>query len=64
MLKSLDALNATGSFYYLNEADEGQPVFESYPPENLKGLRKIRQKYDPKRIFTDLMPGGFKVDAG
>lgn len=59
----LRTMNATSSFYYLNEADEGQPVFESYPDGNLARLKRIRAKYDPKRVFTDLMPGGFKVDA-
>jgi hypothetical protein len=32
---SLQSINATGSFYYLNEADDEQPVFESYPIVNL-----------------------------
>lgn len=54
-------LNAWGSFYYMNEADKGQPVFESYPAGNLGRLKDIRCKYDPKRVFTDLMPGGFKI---
>ncbi|KAM5341715.1 hypothetical protein ACJ41O_014746 [Fusarium nematophilum] len=57
----LKALNAAGSYYYLNEADKGQPVFESYPAGNLDRLKRIRDKYDPGRVFTDLMSGGFKV---
>ena len=52
----------TAPFLYLNDADKGQPVFEGYPPENLERLRRIRAKYDPAKIFTNLMPGGWKVD--
>lgn len=49
------------AYVYLNDADKGQLVFENYGEENLKKLKQIRDKYDPKRVFTDLMPGGFKV---
>lgn len=46
---------------YLNDADKGQDVFAGYPAENVQALEKIRTKYDPDRVFTDLMPGGWKV---
>jgi hypothetical protein len=46
---------------YLNDADKGQDVFGGYPAGNVKALRQIREKYDPERVFTDLMPGGWKV---
>ena len=46
---------------YINDADKGQDVFDGYPRENVKALRRIRAKYDTERIFTDLMPGGWKV---
>lgn len=46
---------------YLNDADKGQDVFGGYPAENVKALQRIREKYDPDRVFTDLMPGGWKV---
>ncbi|KJK60470.1 GlcD [Aspergillus parasiticus SU-1] len=48
-------------FIYLNDANPSQDVFSTFPPENLDRLRSIRSKYDPDRVFTDLMPGGFKV---
>jgi hypothetical protein len=48
-------------FLYLNDAHDNQPVFEGYPPENLRWLKRVRAKYDPTMIFTDLMPGGWKV---
>ena len=46
---------------YLNDADKGQDVFGGYPAKNVQALQKIRTKYDPDRVFTDLMPGGRKV---
>ncbi|XP_014552207.1 hypothetical protein COCVIDRAFT_110852 [Bipolaris victoriae FI3] len=48
-------------YLYMNDAGKGQPVFESYPAANLLRLQSIRAKYDPLRIYTDLMPGGWKV---
>jgi hypothetical protein len=59
--KQLVAIKATSKYLYLNDADADQKVFESYPAANLARLKNIRAKYDPKRIYTDLMPGGFKV---
>lgn len=50
-------------YLYLNDADKGQDVFAGYPDENVKALQLIREKYDPERVFTDLMPGGWKVAA-
>jgi hypothetical protein len=46
---------------YLNDADKGQDVFGGYPADNVLALRRIRDKYDPDRVYTDLMPGGWKV---
>ena len=51
-----------GTYIYLNDADKGQKVFESYGDESVARLKEIRAKYDPARVFTDLMPGGFKVE--
>jgi len=50
-------------FQYMNDAQKGQEVFETYGPEELKMLKKIRQKYDPNgKVFgkNGLMRGGFK----
>ncbi|KAL3418745.1 FAD binding domain-containing protein [Phlyctema vagabunda] len=57
----LEAVGASHPYIYLNDADPDQKVFEGYPADNVKRLQSIRDKYDPQRIFTDLMPGGFKV---
>ena len=58
-LKEVDGLSR---YIYLNDADKGQKVFESYGSESVEKLKTIRDKYDPEKIFTDLMPGGWKVD--
>ncbi|GME45895.1 putative FAD binding domain-containing protein [Neofusicoccum parvum] len=49
-------------YLYLNDADYDQPVFEGYPKANVMMMQMVREKYDPERVFTDLMPGGWKVD--
>lgn len=59
----LAPLNVSTPYLYLNDAGKEQPVFEGYDPANLRRLGEIRHKYDPDRIYTDQMPGGFKVDA-
>lgn len=48
-------------YLYLNDADKGQPVFEGYPAGNVRKLKQIRHKYDPEMVFTNQMPGGWKV---
>jgi hypothetical protein len=58
-LEEVDGLNR---YLYLNDADKGQKVFESYGSESVQRLKAIRDKYDPARVFTDLIPGGWKVD--
>ena len=52
---------AIPKFVYINDANPGQDAFATYPPENLQRLKSIRAKYDPERVYTDLMPGGWKV---
>lgn len=58
----LENLGVTSPFLYLNDADAGQPVFGGYPKQNVERLKKIRAQYDPDKIFTDLMPGGWKIE--
>lgn len=65
LTEQIDAQLATwgleGGYTYMNDAGRGQRVFQSYPAANLARLQEIRDKYDPSRVFTDLMPGGWKV---
>ncbi|KAI5357776.1 putative FAD-binding domain, PCMH-type, FAD-binding, type PCMH, subdomain 2 [Septoria linicola] len=54
-------IDQVSKFLYLNDADKGQDVWGGYPKENVRKLQQIREKYDPQRVFTDLMSGGWKV---
>lgn len=60
--KVLSKKGQLSKYLYLNDASENQKVFESYPKENLRKLKAIRAKYDPSKVYTNLMKGGFKVD--
>ncbi|KAH7082487.1 FAD binding domain-containing protein [Paraphoma chrysanthemicola] len=61
-INSALAANTFGAKYlYMNDAGPGQPVFQSYPTENLQRLKAIRTKYDPLKVYTNLLPGGWKV---
>ena len=57
----LQAINGTVKYLYMNDADSDQSVFAGYPAENVQRLQAIRDAYDPAMIFTNLMPGGWKV---
>ncbi|KAK4502960.1 hypothetical protein PRZ48_006387 [Zasmidium cellare] len=59
--QKLREVDGVSSYVYLNDADKSQQVFENYGAANLRRLQAIREKYDPHRVYTDLMPGGFKV---
>lgn len=59
-LSGLD--NVLSSYLYLNYADDTQAVFAGYPAANTDRLKEIRASYDPEMTFTDLMPGGWKVE--
>ncbi|KAH6638495.1 hypothetical protein C7974DRAFT_451891 [Boeremia exigua] len=50
-------------FMYLSDIQKEQipETFPSYGAKNLQKLKAIRHKYDPKRVFTDLVPGGAKI---
>jgi len=49
------------TYLYMNDAGKGQRVFQSYPAANLRRLKAIRAKYDPLRVYTNLLVGGWKV---
>lgn len=57
----LASKGVAGTYLYLNDAGPGQLVFESYPKANLARLKTIRFKYDPLKIYTNLLAGGWKV---
>ncbi|KFA81542.1 hypothetical protein S40288_09059 [Stachybotrys chartarum IBT 40288] len=50
------------TFVYLNDADTSQDSFPLYGKgKSLKKMKAIRDRYDPKHIFNDLLPGGFRL---
>lgn len=57
----LEPFGVLSPYVYLNDANGAQDVFGGYPAENVERLKVIREKYDPSRVYTDLMPGGWKV---
>ncbi|PLB55786.1 FAD binding domain-containing protein [Aspergillus steynii IBT 23096] len=48
-------------FLYPNQADDTQAVFDQYPARNVASLKDVRDKYDSAGVFTELVPGGFKL---
>ncbi|KAI8156041.1 Bifunctional solanapyrone synthase [Colletotrichum sp. SAR 10_70] len=58
---ALEAKGVSGGYLYLNDAGEGQRIFQTYPAANLARLKAVRTKYDPLRIYTNLLVGGWKV---
>lgn len=48
-------------FVFMNDAFRDQNPIETYPEKNQERMREIALKYDPQRLFKELVPGGFKV---
>ncbi|KAJ0324771.1 hypothetical protein Brms1b_000998 [Colletotrichum noveboracense] len=48
-------------FLYLNNAGNGQDVFNTYNAANLQRLKTIKAKYDTGGVYTSLLVGGFKL---
>lgn len=46
---------------YLNYADGSQDPLGSYGAENVKFMNEVAARYDPKKVFQMLCPGGFKL---
>lgn len=55
------ALGTDKPYIYLNYAYPGQDPIKGYGQEGVKLLREASKKYDPKGVFQNLVPGGFKV---
>ncbi|KAF2765138.1 FAD-binding domain-containing protein [Teratosphaeria nubilosa] len=62
-IRGADLVDTLLGFYYLNDVDKGQAdrLWNGYPKENVRLLQEIRRKYDPEMVFTNQMPGGWKV---
>jgi len=59
----LSAAGQASQYHYMNDAGLGQEIFQNYGAGNLAKLKSIRAKYDPLKVYTNLMSGGWKVDA-
>ncbi|KAM0548804.1 hypothetical protein ACHAPJ_009660 [Fusarium lateritium] len=53
--------DAAVQWEYLNYADFTQDPLSTYGTENVKFIRKVAKKYDPKGVFQTRMPHGFKI---
>ena len=53
--------NGNLDWIYLNYADKSQDPLASYGVENVKKMRDVAAKYDPKQVFQKLCLGGFKI---
>lgn len=50
-------------YLFANYAYKDQDVMGSYGAESVKKLWQVRQEVDPKGVFTNLVPGGYKIPA-
>ena len=48
-------------FLYINYAASWQQPIEGYGKASVERLLKVQNLYDPRRVFTNLVPGGFKM---
>jgi hypothetical protein len=49
-------------FMFMNDADGDQDVISGYGQVSKNYLKRVQKVYDPERVFTRLMPGGWKID--
>ncbi|KAK4164097.1 hypothetical protein QBC43DRAFT_318702 [Cladorrhinum sp. PSN259] len=54
-------LGALDPFIYINYAAPWQKPIASYGTTSVDRLLKVQRKYDPHRVFTNMVPGGFKL---
>ncbi|KAL6710324.1 hypothetical protein ACN47E_009270 [Coniothyrium glycines] len=48
-------------YKYLNFAASFQDPFAGYGADEVKALKKVARKYDPRGVFQKQVPGGFKL---
>ncbi|KAI0470908.1 putative FAD-binding oxidoreductase [Xylariaceae sp. FL0804] len=61
-----DAARAAGEYVeyiFMNDASVAQPVIAHYGAASNARLRDVQRRYDPSRVFQELVPGGFKLPA-
>ncbi|PQE22132.1 oxidoreductase FAD-binding protein [Rutstroemia sp. NJR-2017a BBW] len=56
-------LNGLDPYVYLNYAGKNQNPIASYGAKSVAQLKQTRNKYDPKKVFTNQVPGGYKIPS-
>ncbi|KAF2992906.1 hypothetical protein E8E14_000364, partial [Neopestalotiopsis sp. 37M] len=56
-------LNGLDPYIYLNYADKDQDVIPSYGAASVSKLQAVRDRVDPMGVFTNQVPGGYKIPA-
>lgn len=59
--EGVDEFGALDPYVYLNYAAKWQDPIASYGAASLHRLAMVQERFDPYRIFTDRVPGGFKL---
>ncbi|KJZ77352.1 hypothetical protein HIM_03076 [Hirsutella minnesotensis 3608] len=59
--RDVDELGALDPFTYINFAAPWQKPMRGYGEAAVDRLRKVQRDYDPQCVFTNLVPGGFKL---
>jgi hypothetical protein len=57
------ALGEYDPFLYAHYARPGQDPYASYGKESVERLKKVRERVDPKGVFTHRVVGPFKLPA-
>jgi hypothetical protein len=60
--EELEKLQALDPFIYVNYAARWQDPVSGYGSSAVERLKRIQKEYDPARVFTKQVPGGFKLD--
>ena len=60
-MKLTKSMKLDEPFIYINYASLDQDVYNGYGKENVRMLRKTKEKYDPQNVFGRLWPGYFKL---
>jgi hypothetical protein len=56
------AVGSSEDFIYLPYAKASQNPLGSYGSDNVRYMKEVSKRYDPKRFFQHMVPGGFKID--
>jgi hypothetical protein len=57
----VEAQGANTPWRYHNYVNQAQHPLESYGEDNVRFLKAVAAKYDPKGVFQTRVPGGFKL---